>query len=205
MRGVISFLWLILFVLSLIICCQKKSTCPDKVELPDFPNTIGSRFVYSHFDSISMSSDTITASIVDTFSSNHQGAVSVWEYRWNSSTHTGKVYYYGDTVRVHHDEISGSGYTIYVFPLEIGKGWKAGFIPDTSTVIDKVSVSVPAGEFAGAFLIERGWSGPNVCGDELIWLAPTVGVVKKHHRGWLFGQVSNQTWELIEYHIARPE
>jgi hypothetical protein len=199
-----SFLLATMLLLSLFICCHKKSTCPRHGELPDFPNTIGSRFVYSHFDSLSMTSDTITASIVDTFSSNHQGAVSVWEYRWNSSTRTGKVYYYSDTVMVHDDAISGLGYTIYVFPLEIGKGWKDGLILDTSTVIDRVPVCVPAGIFAGAFLIERRWSGLQVFGHELIWLVPRVGIVKKHHWGWSFGW-ANQTWELIEYHIVRRE
>jgi len=201
-KNLLYFL-LILFLTLVAASCEKRSTGIDGPEdggLEDFPNTIGSRFVYFYFDSISMSSDTVVASIVG-MSALSRIQATVWEYTYSSKTDSKYVYISGDTVMIYNDLNTWWGNTIYVFPLRVGKGWKGDFPTDTSTVIDRVAISVPAGKFSHAFVIEEKWGALNDYGHVLTWFVPKVGMIKTHRRGWSFG-LANETWELIEYHIS---
>jgi hypothetical protein len=200
----LSYFLLILLLTLLTASCQKRSTGingPEDRGLEDFPNTVGSRFVYFYFDSVSMSSDTVVASIVGMITFDSTKQATVWEYTYSSKTDSKYVYISDDTVKICNDVNTWWGNTIYVFPLKVGKGWKGDFVTDTSTVIDTVAISVPAGEFSHAFVIEEKWGALNDYGQVLTWFVPKVGMIKKHGRGWSFG-LANETWELIEYEIS---
>jgi hypothetical protein len=216
MKKTLSYFLLILFLPLVAASCQKRSTGINGSEdggVEDFPNTIGSRFVYSYFDSVSMASDTVVASIVGMTALDGTPAcqslsgrkeATVWEYTYSSKTDSKYVYVSGDTVKICSDLNTWWGNTFYVFPLKVGKGWKGDFPTDTSTVVDRVAISVPAGEFSHAFVIEEKWGALNDYGHVLTWLVPKVGMIKTHRRGWSFG-LANETWELIEYHICCPK
>ena len=202
------YLSLVLLIPLLLISCRKKSTVTRSHEnqvLEYFPNSIGSRFIYFYFDSLSMHSDTVTVSIVDTITYDNIKQLTVWEYIYSSKIDTRYVYSSGDTVKIYNDLENWWINTTYLFPLEIGKGWRGGFINDTSTVVDQVSITVPAGEFANTFLIEETWGALNEYGYILTWFVPEVGIVKKLNwqRGW--SSWARETWELIGYHIATED
>ena len=204
MKKNLPYFLLTLFLTLVAASCEKRSTGINGHEdggLEDFPNTIGSRFVYFYFDSVSMSSDTVVATIVGKTTFDTTKQATVWEYTYSSKTDSKYVYISADTVMIYNDLNTWWGNTIYVFPLRVGKGWKGDFPTDTNRVIDTVAISVPAGEFSHAFVIEEKWGALNDYGDVLTWFVPKVGMVKTHRSGWSFG-LANESWELIEYHIS---
>jgi hypothetical protein len=178
---------------------------PKDSELADFPNTVGSRFVYFYFDSLSMSSDTIVASIVATvpFDDAKQEG-EMWEYRWSSEVDTVLVYRSGNVVLIYGELAYRWLNRKYVFPLEVGKGWGDDWYSDTSLVVDAVSIFLPRWEFATAYFIDRTWGGLNAYEHTRTWFVPKVGAVKTHHEGLSF-VLANETWELIEYEIVCQE
>ena len=86
MKKNLPYFLLILFLTLVTASCHKRSTGINGSEdggLQDFPNTIGSRFVYFYFDSVSMSSDTVVASIVG-MSALSRIQATVWKYTYSS-------------------------------------------------------------------------------------------------------------------------
>jgi hypothetical protein len=96
------------------------------------------------------------------------------------------IYYYANPTR-------------YVFPLQVGKGWRGAFVNDSSTVTQRGPVSVPAGIFQNGFQIHERWSGLNDFGDISTWLVPRVGLIDLHRREYVGVRI---TWKLISYNIA---
>jgi hypothetical protein len=182
-----------------------KDTCGFTVNVfnqpTDFPSIIGTQFVFLFVNNLSITSDTVIVSIVGntTFDENKQA--TVWEYEFSSKTDTEYVYFSGDTVKVYDDLSSWWINTKYVFPLELGKGWKGDFATDTSTVFDITSISVPAGDFSNAFVIEEAWAVTNEYGHVVTWFVPKVGIVKKLHREIAWTYWVDTEWELIDYHV----
>lgn len=203
MKRCLCFLFFTFLVLSLTVCCHKKSTCTDKGELPDFPNTIGSKFVYLFFDSLSMFSDTVTVRIKGMVPSYPYGRATIWEYVWNSEVDTGFVFFVGDTVKVGVDPMSCWRTSTYVLPLEVGGVWEGAFEGDTNVVLDQVPTSVPAGDFSDAFLIREAWVVMHENGQVLTWFVPKVGIMKKHYKAMVSTYIfDNEIWELLDYEIA---
>jgi hypothetical protein len=203
LKRAFSFLFATLFLLSLSVSCHKKSTSPRHSELPDFPNTIGSRFVYLFYDSLSMSSDTVTVQIRDTVSSYPYGRATIWVYSWSSKVDTGFVFFVADTVKVGIDPMSCWRTSTYVFPLAVGKIWEGAFEGDTNVVLDRVPISISAGDFSDAFLIREAWVVMYEEGQVLTWFVPKVGIIKKHHKAMLSTfMTANETWELLDYEIT---
>lgn len=167
-----------------------------------FPNTVGDEWTYFYFDSLAMASDTVRVQVAGKITTPDSRQLTFWTYQYSSRTDTQYVEVRGDTVRMFADPTLFLEKTRFVFPLKVGKSWKGGFVSDSSRVVDSLSVTVAAGSFPTAFVIEETWAAFNDYGIIHTYFVPEVGIVKKHHRGFSFG-LANNYWELLSYRIKK--
>lgn len=163
-----------------------------------FPNTLGSQFVYAVFDSISMSSDTVTVTIASRKTLSDKKQVTLWEYNYGTHKDSEYVMFWGDTVQILNKLTQPSLKTILIFPLMPGKNWNGVNKWETYRVIGKEAVTTGAGHFPDAILVEKQWKLLNDYGRELLWFVRDIGFVKKHRVEMGFSIV-NRRWELISY------
>ncbi len=169
------------------------------VGVSDFPNTRGSRWTYTRYDSLVSRRDTVVVTILGEVTIENR-RMSAWQRASRMRTDTTYVRVTGDTVRVYDFPFSPSTNSKYILPLQVGKGWRGDLMYDSSTVRINGFVSTPAGQFTNAFLVEQNWSTFNDYGHFDTWLVPRVGIVKQYRKQWGFG-FQNELWELLSYHI----
>lgn len=184
----------------LLLSCSGKTTAPDKdMPISDFPNHIGTYWVYLIKDSVGYDTttymDTVRVTIVDLININKNEYTMVWEYEFNDFLDTQYVFVGNDTLSFSSDSFLSNGY--YVFPLEVGSGW--GRSNDTSYVVEKTSIVTRAGEFNNSFRVRRESYGSNYYFDLDTWLVNKVGIVVKEITIMSLGPPLYTRWELIEY------
>lgn len=198
----------IFIILSLLLmACQKEKSgitgFEEQIETNYFPNTIGTKWFYFYYDSLTNYSDTVIVQVVgDTIFDGNRKA-RIWEYRFRTSTERKYVVISGDTVVIGNNLNNTWANTKYILPFEVGNKWAGDFYSDSNYVIEKVPVTVMAGHFPESYLIKEFWGVVNDYGLIYSWFVPGVGIVKKHHLGWSFG-MANIYWELMDYHIKSP-
>ncbi len=190
---------LILLSVLFVLNCSEKSVQPSNgnYSISDFPNTEGTQWIYSYYDSLNSKADTVTVTVLAAL---NQGDTSIWQYSFSTYTDSQYVITRDDTIIMRPVNSYKWPETILVFPLQSGNGWKGSSITDTFTVINQETIIVPAGEFENSWFIEENWGAFNDYGRIKIWFEPKVGVIKKHHLGWSFG-LANNTWKLLSYTI----
>ncbi len=198
-KSVISKI-LFLIIISLLFAACENSTennpAPDNTKT--FPNKVGDKWIYAVHDSVTNSEDTLTISIVGTTTGNGKN-LTVWTRKSNFYNDTFYVFIDKNTVYYYTDSYPNVIDNEIVFPLEVGKYWKnPDQISDSSKVIAKETVNVPADNFPDAYRIERNWSSFNVYGHSLTWFVDNVGIVKEYVRIQGFDNIK-QTWELLDY------
>jgi hypothetical protein len=189
-------------LLLFFLTCEERSVDgngnepPSKFEITDFPNEIGFQFTYSLVDSfINLAYDTVTVIVKgDTILPNNKLA-TIWEFDYSAYTDTFYVTTCGDTLMFYSRWDFQTARTAYIFPIEVGKEWRGDVAIDTSRVIDKGIVVVPAGNFQKGYRLHETWFGFNDFGDITTWLVPKVGIVKMDRIEYMI----NQKWELIDY------
>lgn len=195
---------LLFFIIIIYGCSKDNSSILVPVYTPllkDFPNTNGTWWAYFYYDSLSNYSDTVIVNVFrDTLVNNE--ALKLWKIYFRNRTETNYVKIRGDTLRIYDDLQTYWITSKYVFPLELGNGWKGDFISDTNQVIDKTNIKIKAGTFSNSFLIKETWKGFNASGQIKTWFVPGIGVVKKHFTGGNF-DVANIYWELISFNIQK--
>ncbi len=198
----VKYIFSVIFLLLVLLySCNDSITNPtNENAITDFPNKIGDEWKYFYYDSLTSSADTVIVSIVSDTTFNVNKTAKVWKYTFRNKIEYYFVEILNDTVRIFHSLESFWDNTKFVFPLKVGKKWRGDFVNDSSSVIDRDSISVLAGHFRDSYLIQEGWGALNDYGRVLTNFVPGIGIVKKHHLGWSFGTANNY-WELMEYKL----
>lgn len=198
---------MILFVLMVgsAVACSSP-TKPSGSE--DFPNTLGSWWVYAVHDSLTQERDTVEVRVAE------ETQVELWgesrpATRWRLTPALSDSIWYviitGDTVQVlSGDEERVLGFLfMYVFPLEVGSRWdpRAGCL-DSTEVVAREEVPIPDSvDRTAYFLQSRGFCVNNLVKEEN-WFAPGVGILWMNWWVKWVGVSRNETWELIAFDIA---
>jgi len=193
----------IIFSLLLNTCKQNNSgiTSPGSDNIDSyFPNSIGTQWRYFYYDSLCNNSDTVIVEIIADTSFANDRIARIWEYRYRTSIKRKYVEFLGDTINIYDNLNTLWGNTKFIIPFEIGEKWKGDFATDSSYVEENIPLTVIAGNFSECYIIKETWGVFNDYGQIYTWYVPNVGIVKKHHLGWSFGE-ANYYWELMDYYL----
>ncbi|GAB4329905.1 MAG: hypothetical protein Kow0037_05280 [Calditrichia bacterium] len=107
MKPLSGVAFLVIMLLLFASCQTDKSPrqAPDEAYAPGyFPNSIGSRWTFSYYDSLLNCSDTVTVEITgDTFFFGGSQKVRIWEYRYRNAMDREYVEISGDTVKIYNN------------------------------------------------------------------------------------------------------
>ena len=189
-------------------CGDDTITSPPEPEVvPDFPNGVGNQWVYAHYDSLTEEEDTVRVSITRLKTLDNGEPAKVWRCVFDGGrVDTHYVSQVGDTIKMYwgdSTEPSGAGIMTLLFPMDSGKVWTNGSdIYDSTTIVDQISLSVPAGWFPTAYHLERERSVPGYVQRSTLQYIPEIGI------GWMYLYGSpvmpgppevNETWVLVDY------
>lgn len=189
--------WLVILPL-LLVSCDERTREPTEAAEQSFPNSVGSQWVYTVYDSITGSIDTAQVDIVRTVDIGNGVQAAVWKYTLSDAvwyrymrTADRRVLEYRDTNRA-------SGNTLYLFPLEVGTKWVSNpSWSDTSIVVMRDTLSFPARVFENAVFVKRGWNTPGSSGRTDTWFVPKVGIVRLSLWSATAADTTCELWELI--------
>jgi hypothetical protein len=193
---------LMVLVMFNFVDCRKTTTEPLTLSTPgflasDFPNSVGSKWTYATYDSISQMRDTVEVSILGTIPLPNATLATQWQYKYSSRVDTLTVVQYSDTIEFR-------SYTLvptFIFPLQVGNGWGTQDV-DTFTVALQDTISVPVGSFS-SYRVDQQSLLPNDGSFFQYWVAPKVGIVKQFQRQFLTisPKRTKTTWILLSYSI----
>ena len=202
-RGQHHMILFALMVGSVVAC----SSPTKPIGSEDFPNTVGSRWVYAVYDSLTEERDTVEVRITDRTEMELWGELRP-ATRWRLAPALNDSIWYvittGDTVRVwtgDEDRLFGLRF-VYVFPLRVGDRWRATACLDSTEVVTRKEVSVPDGAERTAYLLQSRGFCFNTLGKEERWFAPGVGLLSVNWWEKWVGVSRNETWGLISFEIA---
>jgi hypothetical protein len=204
------------YVLKLTVKRDGQISEPDSVRITAvfqestnyFPNSVGSKWIYSVMDSIRSLMDTVMVEIVGSKILPGNIPVTVWHFScaYGSGACFDDTLYVqtaGDTIKsylYYHGYLSGRA--SYIFPLIVGNGWKINY--DSSLVLEENPTSIGAGEFNTSFKIHRRKSGlPSYLLSADSWYVQNVGLVKMDLVDWDTWWCRHiiEHWELIWYQL----
>ncbi len=179
-------------------------------EITQFPNKVGNEWIYEqkdsvyyHHDSIIISYDTVTATIIDEGHFNDGDPYTVWEFAGSLMTDTMFLVTYENHLTFMYDTMHFSFMDVsYDFPLAVGKTWGIDYFVPVPEVLDKELIHTPAGIFESSFHTHAIGGAFNDYWTQDDWLVPDVGIVKS--KRWQFGFIPSmdRTRTLIEYNLV---
>jgi hypothetical protein len=189
-------LWILLVIISSILlsCCNKDMLNDPKIGY--FPNAVGSYWEYQRFDSVSSILDTIFVRIKSTIQE-YGRVYSVWT--------TEKSSIVLDTVLVYtsQDSVIFRGSTIFysekilLLPYKLYSKWNSsGMMGDTSFVEGTFTINA-----LETFKISRRVFGIDLSLDDIEWLAPYAGILRKNIKEFNIIKPMNESWILIDYSV----
>jgi hypothetical protein len=166
------------FLLLVIFLFLYSCTDTVNVELSDyFPNADGNWWEYQYSDSLTMRLELSGVETID----NTEVQKLIWNYE--GDTDTDYVLRNESEIILYTTPQSWSAFTLAKLPLEEGNSWQAFRIivlGDTTTITahveEKLSISVPAGEFSDCYRIY--YENQTLEQPIKIYFAPDVGPVK---------------------------
>jgi len=173
----------------------------------DFPNTLGSRWVYAVYDSLTQEQDTVLVRVAE------RTQMELWGQsrpatRWRLAPALNDSIWYvittGDTVRIwsgDEDRLLGLRF-MYVFPLNVGKRWPEGACLDSTEVVAREQSPIPDGSERTAYFLQSIGFCYNTLHKEERWFAPGVGLLSVNWWEKWVGVSRNETWDLISFEIA---
>lgn len=182
------------------VSCKDNSVDNNPGAVEDFPNEQGISWFYRVIDSLNNTIDTVQVTVSGTSTLSSGEPVTVWLNAFSDSTDSNYVLIKGDSVKIYEDREYLIDNIKLVFPLAVGATWKGDFVSDSSRVLDKIQLTVPAGSFNDVYVIERLYGGFNEYFTMTIWFVPDIGIIKINRRETGFG-FQNETRELISYSI----
>ena len=192
---------LIISVLS-FSCSEKIIEPDDNVGLENFPNQIGTYWLYAVTDSSDVNNvnvDTLEVTIVNSIEINSGENATVWVYEHCGSVDTQYVSIKNDTILFYYQSVTPFITKSFIFPFEVGNGW--GNSNDTTTVIEQTSITTPAGEFANSYKITRQVIGFNYSLSSDTWFVNKIGIVAIEKHGINLGLFTDSRRELLDYDI----
>jgi hypothetical protein len=191
----IKFWILLLTVSSMFMTFCKKDVMNDP-GIGYFPNGIGSYWEYQRFDSISGISDTIFVRIKSTVRVNGK-IYSVWTTEKSSMVFdTVQVYTSQDSVIFRGSAIFYSE-KIILLPYKLNSRWNSsGTMGDTSFVNGTFTI-----DDLETFKISRRVFGIDLSLDDIEWLAPYVGIMRRNIKEFSIFKPTNESWILIDYSV----
>lgn len=188
-----------LLLLGIILwgCTDDEPTGPEPNSIPEFPNSVGTQWVYAVFDSIRETTDTITIAITDTTTLPQTGELaSIWIFdppRRFEDRYYGHIYDSlfvvspasksgGDTIKVYIRESAPEPAWIYMIPMSVGDYWSwwspYDLLPDSSHVEELTTVTTPSDTYTDVYLVSRRYNCGDECGGQLTyWFKPGTGIV----------------------------
>ncbi len=202
LRTKASIFRLMLIVLIPLLFAACENSTENKNPLPVnsdvFPNNVGDKWVYTVYDSLSNSYDTLTVDIVGT-TTGHNKTLKIWLYRSHIYNDSMFVNVSNDTVYFYQDSYANLTDHEFVFPLSVNKYWYNTDLQSDSTIVkDKEAVTIPFGSYPDAYKLERRWGSFNVYGYSETWFVNNVGIVKMYRRILGFDNIK-EIWELINF------
>jgi hypothetical protein len=196
------FLTIMLLVGAGAAGCSDSTTRPSAQE--DFPNAVGTRWVYAVYDSLAGEADTVDVRVTD------QVTIQVWggtqtATRWHLTSPKRDEYRYAafnaDTVRVWGGSETEPYYIdfIYVFPLRVGDRWGLPVCGGDSISVEASRLQTVPGfgeRVAYDLYVAGGCLNDYFIKDQ--WFAPGIGLVEARFLEFGFG-FRNETWNLIAY------
>lgn len=180
--------------------CTPVPITPDLHALGGFPISVGSRWTYATYDSLSHERDTVTVTVTGMTSTPAGDTTYQCLYQHLAFADTGYTSISGDTVVFATDQAPPVN---LIFPLTIGITWKYQSVYDVSIVAVNAD-SVPAGSFDQTIEVEEVSRLPNDESRYDYWIAQGVGVVQFYDA--TFVTVDNRRrktmWQLLSYSLA---
>jgi len=172
----------------------------------DFPNTVGDSWTYVLTDD-SGNSDILKVTIVAKGKMSNGQAATIWQYDYPGFTDS--LWVVSNDTAANFYRNPGSSSTsrpvlALVMPLQVGNNWSTD-VPygDTTKVLSKTSISVPAGTFSPVYKISKtvGYV-TNSWTKDTLWYKNKIGLLKKSQAEFSLGPLpGNGTWELKSYTI----
>jgi len=211
MKHKLIYSCLILLVIAGFAACRNTIQPDSSISAQYFPNKVGDSWTYMVDDTVG---ENLQVSIIGSTSLPDGIPVSIWKWVWPGNmnpkvfgTDTTYVVISGDTVEI-SSPINPKRYPPksikdlpirykYIFPLETGNNWIHD--ADSSRVVSKDSLTVPAGMFNGVYKIHTHGFSFNYRLDRDIWFKPGVGLVKMNQI-LILGDF-NGSLKLVDYHV----
>jgi hypothetical protein len=178
--------------------------------LHQFPNRVGTAWVYEEIDSVTsapntvtVTFDTVTVTIVNSGRLESGDLYTIWEFMSRNGIDTQYVVTTGERMSFQQDTIFSPLWDLYYdFPLAVGRTWGIDFFVPVPEVLDKGPVPTPVQHFASGFHTRMYGGGFNDYWTQEDWLVTGVGIAKS--RRWQIGFIPwmNRTWTLIDYHLT---
>ncbi len=201
--------FLLLIVLALVAAsfspgCEEDTIVQPKSEVErQFPNVVGSWYIYDYRDSIDTIHDTVTVRITGQKLLPNGDVAKVWIKESDIGNESLFVAQEGDTVRLYFGTFS-SPITL-ILPLEIGNFWSIGPLSiDTTTVTDSSLWSLLPGSLRSAFRVHRKWDVAGYREEDVVWILPEVGLVALTMQALSIKEDAEpleEYWLLLDYHI----
>jgi len=201
----------IVLALFLASCEKEVPLAPIKaVSVRDFPNALGSSWVYRVIDNLQpvdpnkpeIRIDTVTT-IISRYATDPITGLeaTVWTYLVNSQSIPEKlVVIRGDTVYFYwswekNDKIG------LVFPFDYRDTWQTGgyLSGDKTTVIDTIALRLPTGLYPRVYVLENE-RRTSISTDKRImtlWFVPDLGIVKIHLHEEHEQSEGDTTWTMV--------
>ena len=213
---------LIISLLLVLASCQKEvPLAPIKtVTVSDFPNALGSTWVYHVIDSLQpidpnkpeIKIDTVTTTIDRHTTIQELGLeATVWTYQLRNRAFPIKlVEINGNTVYLYWNYgVDSTGqFTFFgkiglVFPFDYRDTWQTGgFVSgDKTTVIDTIALRLPTALYPKVYVLknERRTSIESDKRIMTLWFVPKLGIVKIHSHEEHAQSVGDTTWIMVDH------
>jgi len=169
--------------------------------LSQFPNSIGTEWVYQLVDTLIDLVDTVKVRVVGKLQNQYYDSVMVWAFRGREYIDTMFVATDGQVVSEFFDTLVVMPFVFwpYEFPMAVGRHWGILTSAPIPHVDDKARVMTPAGSFRSGFRYRMGGGFLNEYWYLEDWLVPGVGVATRKFGRWGFGPSVSQEWTLLSF------
>ena len=202
---------LLLSAILLFACHKSGGSAP----IAAFPNQIGDHWVYKYSPSGSPAADTgtIEVDVVGQTTLPDGAPAKIWVTKYSNDPNypdTSLVVDSASTVIVYFNNIcpyctdkTPDERGRYNFPLRVSDEWIDANHYNTTSVLDELSLQVPAGNFPNTFQLSRtaGYA-VNSYTKDTIFMTPGIGITKYLQNEFNQGPLpGNGLWELASYQL----
>ena len=186
---------------TLLACSGDVLKSGGENEIVHIPLESGSTWSYARFDSLAVVEDTVIVNVLEQVISIH-GDIGIDIEIIDTLVSKLLAVTVNDTLFFVNDlEPPNTVYVRFVLPLKVGNSWLGSNPLDSMWVAGRETVEVPAGVFHNAFRVEQQFWFFNQSNQTTYWIAPGVGIVKRHVHNFGFSENKIETWNLLSYSI----